>query len=169
MPHLKVKPLSALARLADWLMIPIMYGTAGTFNEAPQRTHRWNNIKLKAEEIDWLNPVGIVKCDGIGKKHWYEKLPLLYILFHLPAFGGWRDYVVLRPLHTTGAWYVGWRAGDCAGVSRIPLMGDVRMLLGSGDVEFFGIDAETGVQRAIQEVGRGQCGKGGPFALTPLL
>lgn len=157
-----VKPLGFWARLADLLMTPIMYAVSGTLKEESQRTHRWNNTKLA--EINWLCKTGLVRCEGIGKKRWYESL-----VFHMPIFGGWRNYVVLRPRNPQGEWYVGWRVNGKVGISRFRIKGAVRMLVGPDDVEFFGIDTRTGKQRFIHEVGRGYIGNGGPYSRMPLL
>jgi hypothetical protein len=163
---INVQPLGWFAHIADVLMLPIMYIVAGTVNETPQRTHRWNNTKLKPEQVMYLKDTMNVFCDGIqsaGVRFWF-KIPI----FHIPLLGGWKDYVVLQPVDVNHEWYVGWLAHDVAGVSRIRVRGPVRVLLGPGSVSFFGINSE-GDQLQLQEISRGKIGDGGTYAKTPLL
>jgi hypothetical protein len=167
--RLKVHPLNWAARWADTLMIPAMYLVAGTLKESPQQTHFWNNAKLQPQEVAHLQRDRMTHCKGIPdasppRVAW---IPLL----HLPIFGGWRNYAVLEPVEYNGQWHVGWQAGGAAGVSRIPVRGPVRMLVGPGDVSFFGVTAGQagGDQVRIRQIGSGRIGKGGPYAKVPLL
>src|SRR3989344_2294378 len=132
----EVPSLGWPARLADKLMIPVMYLVSGTLNEKPQKTHRWNNKKLTKAEVGSLNQEEMAHCRGVSyanKRH--------LLRFHIPIFGGWQSYVVLEPEHPQG-WHVGWIPQDtAAGVSRIQLSGPVRLLLGPDEVSFFGISA----------------------------
>jgi hypothetical protein len=163
---IRVRPLGRLARFADVLMTPIMYIISGTFREAPQQTHRWNNTTLKPEQVAHLGDGKKVFCSGVasaGVRFWLS-IPF----FHIPLLGGWKDYVVLQPADTNQEWYIGWLAHDVAGVSRIRIRGPVRMLLGPGDVSFFGVNLE-GDQIQLQEIGRGKIGDGGRFRNAPLL
>lgn len=160
---LSVKPLGLFACLADALMVPIMYALSGT-TESPQRTHRWNNIKLRREDVQDLNFDYMVHCKGIS-----GAMSRFNPFFHLPIFGGWRDYVVLQPKASIKAWHVGWIANDSIGVSRITLCGPVRLLLGPGDVSFFGVCDNNNLQIALEKVGEGRIGCGGPYSRVPLL
>ena len=147
-------------------MIPIMYVISGTLREIPQRTHRWNNTKLKPSEIRHFEDRWKVFCQGVetsGTRSWFW-IPL----FHIPILGGWKDYVVLQPSDSNQEWHVGWIASDTAGVSRIKLHGPVRMLLGPGDASFFGVDVR-GTQLPISEIARGHIGDNGPHKQVPLL
>lgn len=95
--------------------------------------------------------------------HWWP------ITFHLPRLGGWKNYVVLEPTSGDGkGWHVGWIAGNVIGVSRIPLNGPVRVLVGSGKVSWFGVNSDGG-QIKLRQVGIGRIGDGGTFAKIPLL
>lgn len=160
-----VQPLGWLARIADILMIPIMYLVAGTFSESPQQTHIWNNTKLSIRGCE-LDEDKIVTCRGdesaVGRN---KKLDLH---FHLPLIGGWKQYVVLSP-QTDEYWHIGWTSSIDAGVSRIKLHGPVRMLIGPGEVNFFGVSANTIQQITVNEIGRGRVGDSGPHSKTPLL
>lgn len=160
-----VQPLGWLACTLDVLMVPIMCIISGTFREVPQQTHAWNNTKLKPEQVQHLKIEMKVYCGGIKsvKERWWSKLPL----FHIPIFGGWKDYVVLRPTDDQ-VWHIGWVAHDVIGVSRIAVKGPVRVLLGPEATSYFGLDAK-GKQIKLSELSRGQIGDGGTFKNTPLL
>jgi hypothetical protein len=88
-------------------------------------------------------------------------------IFHLPRFGGWKDYVVLEPAEAIEKWFVGWGDGKVHGISRIPQRGPVRVLKGSRICNFVGVDS-NGMQLRMKKVGCGQIGDGGKFCLLPL-
>ncbi len=166
--RLVIQPLGRGAKIADTLMWPIMY-VLYMFEPAPQRTHFWNNQKLLAGEASFLREGGMLYYEGIptaaARFNW-RIIPI----FHMPIFGGWRDYVVLEPRAKLRreTWHIGWIAADgCTGVSQIPLDGPVRVLLGRDPVRFFGL-AEDGSQISIKEIGRGRIGDHGPFRNVPL-
>ncbi len=163
-----VKPLGRLAKFADKMMVPAMYALSGTFKESPQRTHRWNNMHLdwNADDLfENLRRQEMLYFSGVlGAMS--PKIPLL---FHIPILGGWRNYVVLQPSTHDGEWFVGWASNHAVGVSRIPIRGPVRMLLGPMGVYFFGISAGDQKQIKIEVIGTGRIWKGGPHAQVPLL
>lgn len=162
---LYVRPLRLLARFADTLMVPVMYALSGTFLEAPQRTHFWNNAKLRPADVAHLDQAMMVHAGGIK-----EASRRISPLFHAPVLGGWRDYVVLTPLRSDERqWHVGWIADDVIGVSQLRITGKVRMLIGRGDVSFFGIDAQAYEQIKVLRVSFGRIGDGGSFRRVPLL
>jgi len=155
MPAIKIKPQGLLSRMGDYLMLPLMYVLQGNFRESPQRTHYWNNISLNATDLRALEDEQLVNVTEAvdASPRWKVFLPI----FHIPIFGGWKHYVVIEPTVPQDCWFVGWIAGDLAGLSRIPLVGPVRVLRGATPVQFFGLN-EHGNQIAIQEVGRGIVG-----------
>ena len=170
MNRIHVPPERWWAIVLDWLLIPLMYFLSGTLSEGPQRTHRWNNKKLtRTEAMQLASESQLVVRVGVASRQrprFFYKIPI----FHMPIFGGWKNYMVFEPCSKTqGEWHIGWIAEDVCGVTMINLKGLVRMLLGPGDVIFFGIDAMTGEQIPIQMVGRGRIGDEGPFADLPLL
>lgn len=145
-----------------------MYLISGTFQESPQRTHFWNNTKLSRKEVAFLEVALMVSREREkGALHrWRYKIPL----FHMPIFGGWRRYVVVAPvIHVNHAWYVGWVANDVSGISRINLVGPVRLLVGPKHVQFFGLRFDDGTQIQVHVIGEGRIGDGGQYAQLPLL
>ncbi len=151
---------------ADYLMLPIMYFLQLNLFESPQRTHFWNNTKMPIQSVHWLRSDAVVsvEADTTAKRRWFGPIPL----FHMPIFGGWKQYVVIAPQVPQNEWYIGWLAGDVAGVSHITLSGSVRLLLGSGPAQFFGVN-EHGEQIMLQEVGRGEVGVRSEHSALPLL
>lgn len=163
---LNVRKLNWFHRLADTLMIPLMHCSAGTL-EKPQETHFWNNTKLKPQDVGHLDQQKMVHCQGIPNAS--SRRVLRIPVFHIPILGGWRDYVVLEPSEICDeGWHAGWVADDVAGVSRIKLTKHVRLLLGPGDVSFFGVSPD-GRQISVQQNGEGKIGDHGPHSKAPLL
>lgn len=163
-----VYPLGWIARLLDVLMVPVMYMLSGTFHEIPQKTHFWNNQKLHRHDVFPLDKTLMVHSVGAvsARSPWmFGIIPR----FHIPLFGGWRDYIVLEPEGDYAhEWYVGWSTDGVMGVSRIPVRGSVRLLRGPGEVSFFGIDSSSSKQIALKLVGFGHIGDGSHFARLPL-
>lgn len=162
---LEVKPLGLVGRVADFLMLPIMYLISGTFKETPQGGHRWNVKLFQQKEVESLDQKMMIHCQGVSKamrRRWL-------FLYHLPIFGGWKYYILIEPVDHKGTWFIGFVARDVTGVSRIKLSRPVRMLVGKDDVSFFALDASSCEQIAIKKIGQGRIGDGGPFAKEKLL
>lgn len=163
--NLKIKPLGLIGKAADLFMLPVMYLIAGTFKEAPQGGHRWNVKIFQRKEVESLDQAMMIHCQGASKamrRRWF-------FLYHLPIFGGWKDYVLIKPVDQKGDWFIGFIAKDVIGASRIKLSGPVRMLIGKDDVSFFALDGENFQQLAIEKIGAGRIGEGGLFARERLL
>ncbi len=168
MPRFYVRPLNLLERFLEWFFVLIMYilqVLQGNCLESPQRTHRWNNHHLDPALGVFLQKEMMVHL--AGDPHALVRQGPLDVRFHLPVFGGWRQYVVVKPVDSRGCWYVGWYNDKALGISRLPLSTPVRLLRGPDDVQFFGLDA-TGEQIPIKYVGSGVIGQGGPFCQLPL-
>ncbi|HEU4677756.1 MAG TPA: hypothetical protein VFS75_03520 [Candidatus Paceibacterota bacterium] len=164
MDTIRIVPLGPVAEAADRLMAPLMVLLSGHVGESPQRTHRWNNTKLRSSDITHLDPFVMVHEKGRqSRARWWGKLPV----FHMPVVG-WKDYIVLRPVAPEYPWHVGWITDDVIGVSRIEVRGQVRLLIGPGDVTFFGVD-HAGAQVAVVKDGEGRLGDGSRFRTVPLL
>jgi hypothetical protein len=163
---LNILQLNWFYQLADVFMMPFMYCLAGTL-EKPQQTHFWNNTKLKPQDVAHLDPHRMVHCQGVVNASTRKILGIP--VFHIPILGGWRNYIVLEPSEICGnGWHVGWVAHDVVGVSRIKLINHVRLLLGPGDVSFFGVSPD-GEQITVQQTGEGKIGDHGPYSKATLL
>lgn len=176
-----IKPLGLLPRIADTLMVPIMQIATGNLHESPQRTHRWNNRKLTKEEVEGLDPCLMVEAPGIQT----GAISDYGFRFHIPILGGWRDYIVIRPIFEDDEpWYPGWTNEKVSGVSRLPINGAVRLLLGPTTTRFFGVLAPDGYddfdwfsttppprhpQIKIEVVNKGRIGVRSKFSKLPLL
>lgn len=162
---LDVRCIGLIARIADTLMVPIMYIVSGTFRESPQKTHAWNVQNLTWSEVKRLNMDSMVRCPRIEGA--VAKPRRWSFLFHIPIFGGWRQYVVLDS-QCAGVWHVGWLVVDRgAQISKVPLVGPVRMLIGAEEASFFAID-DSGIQVSISKIGEGRIGDRGPFSKVQL-
>ncbi len=159
----QMKSQSHLSKLADILMIPIMYLVSGSI-ETPQRTHFWNNIQLNKSQIENFDPGKMVQYGATA-----DAVKKGMVLFHIPIFGGWKDYVVIEPENFNGSWHVGWVTEGYAGISQIEIKGHVRMLLGDNDVSFFGMSSLDNTQIKIQKISEGKIGDGGQYKKVPLL
>lgn len=159
-----VRPRGWVLRLADSLMKPVMYLVSGTLREEPQMTHRWNNHKLGQYQIRWLLKENVLLVPGM---HGTNDRGILR--FHIPLFGGWKQYVVLEPEDGKPTYHIGWNTDDVCGISRIPITGAVRMLVGPSDALFFAVEATSGQQIKLRSIGKEKIGDGGPFSHFPLL
>lgn len=166
MQRIPVQTQGVIGRMADYLMVPIMYFLQGNISESPQRTHRWNNQHLRNMQIADLHADKIEIVPGVPGAHrrWLGPIPL----FHMPLFGGWKKFVVLQPKLEIPEWYVGWIAFDTLGVSKVPLSGPVRLGVGPRQAQFFGVNHE-GEQIDIDVIGEGYIGQAGEFSKIPLL
>lgn len=143
-----------------------MYFLQGNLFEIPQRTHFWNNTKFPNEAIRHLDVSMLVSVEGdrAAVQRWLGIVPV----FHMPIFGGWKKYAVIKPVVPQDIWFVGWVVGDALGLSHIPLQHQVRLLQGNGSAQFFAVN-EHGEQIQLQLVGYGEVGKRGDFNKVPLL
>lgn len=163
---MQIPPQRRISWLGDLCMMPLMYLLQGTLREVPQRTHLWNNTKFGLSELQHLHHSALVTVAGDPRavRRWWGPLPI----FHIPLLGGWSKFSVIAPVGDVSVWYIGWIAGDVAGVSQIPLSSPVRVLVGPGPAQFFGVDA-SGAQIALEIIGHGRIGAAGAFAHIPLL
>jgi hypothetical protein len=157
-----VRQLGWFARFGNVAMIPLMYALSGTFREKPHKNQTWDVQRFTPIESARLDVDLMLPFEGVeGAVECHSRWSIGPFI---PFLHGWRDYVVLRP-SCEGEWHVGWVVTDErreTAISRIPLVGDVRMKLGPGRVSFFGINGH-GVQIRIQGVGKGRTGDRGPF------
>ncbi len=164
----KVRPLNLYGDVADLLMLPMMHVLmlvmVGHWKvESPQQTHRWNNVKFRRSDVQ-VPPEYRLMIRGAPQS---ARAPSLWR--HVPVTG-WKEYVVLAPKEVdVDTWHVGWMDKTQVGLSRIPIKGAVRMLRGPDNVEFFGVDLESGIGLPLFVVGYGRLGDRSPYSDLPLL
>jgi len=161
---LQFEPAGPVSNFATKLMRPLMSVLAGTFNELPQDTHRWNNVHLSRIQIlqldeDLFTELSADPSAGVG--WWFFKH--IYIV---PGIG-WSEYEVFEPPFPVHEWYVGavWEGGGF--LSQKSLSGPVRLTRGPKKVNVFGLSVD-GTQLPIRRIGHGRVGAGGEFSRVPL-
>ncbi len=168
MRRITIKPVSPIGRVADALLEPVMRFVSGAPQEAPQRTHAWNNAKVSSKKAEFLSGKYMVHCSGdpTAQRRW-----LLGCIpcFHMPRFGGWKRYAVVAvdPRVYNGRWRIGWKTVDVIGVTRHVVFGPARVLIGPHPVAFFAL-SERGQQLPLVLVDEGVIGDGGPHCFLPL-
>lgn len=161
-PTFPVPPLGLLAVLANKFVYPLMVLIAPT-GESPQLTHFWNNIRIERAEVEHLEAYAMVECEGDPRAK--RRRGRWDIRFHINA---WPQYLVIEPVDWKDNWYIGWIGAIAAGVSQVPIKGQVRMLIGPEHVAFFGVREGDYEQIDLRKVGRGVLGGGGKFRRVPL-
>ncbi len=167
----KPKETSLAWKVVDVCMRPLMYAGAGTIKERAQETHRWHIQNLEHElvhKIDATQTISVASTDMSIRMPGYA-------LFHLPLFGGWRDYIVLKA-NTTEPWHIGWYTEKDGHIIRFDLHKltlqneSVRLLKGLQDrtTTFFAVN-QDGVQIALTEIGHGRIGDMSEFQSVRLL
>lgn len=162
---MKPLPLNPLFRALDYLMIPLMYLISGTYKERPQESHIWHGQNIPEDNLPSIDK------DLSVASHSHEISTRKHggILFHLPIFGGWKDYTVLESENFNSEWYIGWIVRNSSSnsvtrfqVHKLPLTDSkVRMLTGNSNysVMFFAVNTQ-GVQIPLKEVATGRIGDG---------
>ncbi len=167
-PKLEVRAQGPLGRWVDEKFERLMRHVSGAPLEATQRTHRWNNHHLNEKRVVHLKTAWMVTHPGDQNARKLPRVPVLAgALAHVTKYGGWKRYIVVAP-DTSHDWYIGWRWSGGAGVSRVRTKGPVRVLVGPGPTEWFGIEADTNVQIPLTQIGEGHIGDNGEFAQVPL-
>lgn len=165
--RLHIPKLGSLALGANTIMHPIMRRCTYP-GESPQLTHFWNNMKLPLSALAHLDERDMVEVasfpDAMQRRRWDPR-------WHLPRFGGWKNYVVLEPAgYEDGEWFVGWKLSieNLAGVSLIPVYGRVRVLIGPSNVTFFGMSGARHRQIRLRLVAEGVIGEDSAYTELPL-
>lgn len=169
MAQLTVPPLTQCEKALDAAMAPLMkmlmWARTGTFKEAPQQTHGWNNLKLPPERLASFDPELFVSHAGDP-----DAPPVgLGGMAYIHALTKWRGYIVITPEDPEGGWHIGWTCPYVTGISRIRLTTPARVTLSPGPAAFFGVSAQQGTQVGVREIGRGVLGRIGEFSRLPLL
>lgn len=158
-----VKPMPALFRLLDLLLVPVMRAL-GVGSELPQETHRWHCQAITANDlVDETLALTIDGDDPSPRSNKIFPLPL----FHMPVFGGWTRYVVVEVLSDISVWHIGWVHTECppgfklrSAIQRLPIRTrKIRMLkLPHGNrMKLFAL-APDGTQLACRASGEGFLG-----------
>ncbi len=154
--HVTIPATPWWGRVLDILLRPVMYWLQADYQSLPQETHVWNNQKYDRDQFTWLlEPwmVHVVGDDQAAARFKWGWLPH----FHMPRFGGWKQYAVLEPITVCAVWYVGWIADDVVGISLLPLNAKVRVLHGPKSAHFFALN-QQGAQVPLRLVGYGLLG-----------
>lgn len=167
-PKLNVRAQGPIGRWVDKEFEWVMRHVSEASGESIQRTHRWNNHYLSEAQVAHLDTEWMVSHTGDPSAKTVPSVPILAgASAHATKYGGWKRYLVLTP-NTMSHWHIGWRWPGGAGVSRVLTRGPVRVLLGPGSAEWFGIEAYTNVQIPITQIGEGRIGCNGEFSHIPL-
>jgi hypothetical protein len=158
-----IRPLGRIAAVRD-----VPFSLLATRLSIPL-THPWNRMQLSSEQRallrDTFESAVHFSANAYALKGNHP------IRSHIWFLGGWREYIVLK---ACTPWYVGWivpdgDGGEICEVSRIPIDGKVRMLLGPDEAIFFAIEVKTGIQIHLDMVGFGRIGKGDKYRDVMLL
>ncbi len=112
-----VRELPRSALIADRLMWPLMFALGGFKRDSIQETHFWHNQSIDKSQIDSRLTVVISGDDGRASTKSNRVFPLP--MFHVPIFGGWRNYVILELQSDASHWHVGWIHRKCTPGSRL--------------------------------------------------
>lgn len=98
---IRVKPVPFYFRFLDFLLVPVMWVFSGFKLEFPQETHRWHMQNISCDKVR----VKGVEIMGDDKSRVGTRAPFI----HMPAFGGWRNYIILEAEGFSDYWFVGWK------------------------------------------------------------
>ncbi len=160
----RVGPLSVKGRALNVLVYPLALLVSGAPLETPKRTHPLNRVALEQGDLFSLSPKWMIHCVGDANALKSDGLRR-----HMPLFGGWTLFVVMKPTNCNKKWRCGWKSGRDVGLSQVLIEGPVRMMIGPGDVDFFGIEADSEVQVRLEQIGTGRIGQKGPHSRILLL
>lgn len=165
--HIKNTPF--YFRVLDFFLWPFMWLLAGTKLELPQETHYWHIQKIDCNIIEkTLSSDLNIVLEGDDKSRFSMDISN-FGLFHMPIFGGWKNYIILKAESFTHHWNIGWRiysntpvaASKCE-IQKLPISSPfIKLLKGlpGQKVEFFAIDSD-GSQAPLHLVGEGRLGDG---------
>lgn len=136
-------PLPLHIRIMDTLLHSTMVLLGGSRRNSVQRTRKWHVVDINPDSIVRLLSVKVVGQD----KSKVRKEGSIPGFFHMPIFGGWKDYAILKLWDepVPKQWFIGWYSDNQAQLNKIPLRSNaVKMLTGpEGEVtNFFAVDIE---------------------------
>lgn len=164
---IQVKKVAFYFRILDHLLWPFMWILAKGKVERPQESHRWHFQDIECDILEKImDPHLIVSIEGDDPSRFdINSLGL----FHLPLFGGWKNYIILEANNFSRYWHVGWRIyrGGTKNLVRCQIQklrissSCIKLLKGvpGKRAEFFGVD-DSGKQVSVRVVGEGKLGDG---------
>lgn len=140
---MSVLPMKHVINLTDIIISGSHYGP-------PRRTTPWNWVQVPYEHVSHFNKTDMTFFKGDPKTatRYVMGIPLMFLR---SCTGSWNAVKVLEPTDAE-KWHIGWISGSFVGLSCLQLKKSVCMLLGPGDVYFFGIRASDGTQMPIVQV-----------------
>lgn len=159
---MKIKKVPFYFRILDYIMIPVMWGLCGFYFEKPQETHPWHMRKFPKIEIPKNKKIEIIGKDK--SKHTNKGR----LLFHVPLFGGWKDYIILEAKGFDKYWQIGWiiefydNSEALYQVQALPIFeSKIKLLTGINDSKktFFGLD-KKGNFVDLKQIDSGKIGDG---------
>lgn len=99
---MKIKKVPTYFRVLDYLLFPLMWILCGCKFELPQETHRWHMRNYHHIDVPKNKSVRIEGDDK--SKRSVKGFPF----YHIPLFGGWKNYVILEVEDFGSFWNLGW-------------------------------------------------------------
>lgn len=160
---MKIKKVPLCFRFLDYLLFPFMWIICGFNFELPQETHRWHMMNFPNIDVP-KNKSVVIKGDD-NSKYSAKGFPF----FHMPIFGGWKNYVILEAKDFGKFWNVGWvvRFNDHSRQDRYQVQAsriygsNIKLLKGINDSDkiFFAIGKNGGFAD-IKLIDEGRLGNG---------
>jgi len=161
-----IKKINLIYRIFDFLLIPLMYALGGFKKDIVQQTHGWHTVNIDPSKVELSKSIQI---EGLDESKFNNYGGFLHHLgfFHIPIFGGWKNYVILECPESP--WYVGWLSKGFSQIQCLLIVGDkVKVLTGreGNKTIFFGVD-RNGKQVSIKKLDQGILGDG-KYVSVPL-
>lgn len=155
---MKIKETQFYFKIVDFLLTPIMFIIGGFKKENIQHHHGYHAVNFYGE-LDKYKVVELL-ADSPSKYGSSGGFLVHKGLFHMPIFGGWKNYVVLENMDFKDYWFIGWKTGGYFQYSTLSLKQPyVRLLKGRKGSKsyFFGLNSK-GQQVKLGVVAHGVLG-----------
>ena len=158
---MKIKPLQWYWRIADLLLVPLMWFVNGG-KKPLQRTHHWHMQKVEPNPQNMPQHGVLVTGNDtatLNHSHAGAGLP------HIPILGGLTRIKIIEAATESYPWYIGWATPNPVQapyhiINRLPLH-TPRVAILAGNVNYkttiFAVD-ETGKELPVAVVGEGKLG-----------
>ena len=157
--QLKPKSIAPIYRVFDCILSPFMFLLGGLKMDSIQQTHGWHTLDVDPNVVDLKKSLTVIGSDASKFNNFGRIIDHLGV-FHMPIFGGWKNYVILECKDTF--WYVGWLSKGFSQAHCLPIKGSkVKVLTGikGNKTVFFGVD-KNGNQVPIKKLAQGILGDG---------